>query len=310
MPTRRAALSLLLATPALAAAPPTPPLREDWHDPARGRTLPMLLRLPVGEAPAPLVLVSHGLGGSREGLAYLGEALAGAGFAALHVQHPGTDESLLRGPLDRRLAFAAAATDAGRALDRLRDTAFVLDEIVRRPALAARIDGTRIGIAGHSYGAWLVQHMLGQRLPGGDRGLTLPDPRLSAGIALSPMPPEGLPPRLAFARVAVPVLHVTGTLDHGWIGGTDAAARRVPYDAITAPGVLAGAAHTSFAGEPGVGARWEDATYHPRTAGLAVAFLRAVWRREASARDFLQAGAPGLLAEADRLESKGLGSLG
>lgn len=306
---RRALLSLLLATPALAAASP---LRESWRDATRDRTLPVLLRLPAEGSPAPLVLVSHGLGGSREGLAYLGEALAEAGFAALHVQHPGTDESLLRGA-DRQLAFAAAATDANRALDRLRDIVFVLDEIARRPALTARLDLTRTGIAGHSYGAWLVQHMLGQRLPGGDRGLVLPEPRLSAGIALSPMPPEGLPARLAFARVAAPMLHVTGTQDRSWIDGTGAEARRIPYDAIAAPGVLAvldGAAHGSFAGEPGAGARWEDPTYHARTAGLAVAFLRTVWRREAAARQLLQSGAPGLLAGGDRLESKGLGSLG
>lgn len=306
---RRIALALpaLLATPAMAAPAP---IRQDWADPARNRALPMLIRPPAGQGPAPAVLVSHGLGGSREGLAYLGEALAEAGFLVLHMQHPGTDDSLWRGAPDRRLSFAAAASDAGRALDRLRDVIFVLDEIPRRPDLAARIDMDRIGIAGHSYGAWLVQHMLGQRLPGGDRGMALPDPRLSAGIAISPMPAEGLPQRLAFSRVTAPILHVTGTEDRGFIGGTSPADRRIPYDSIPAPGVLAvlaGAAHGSFAGEPGAGGRWEETTYQARVAGLAVAFLRALWREDEAARRALQDGMPGLLASGDRLESKGWG---
>ncbi|MDJ0387613.1 acetylhydrolase [Roseomonas sp. E05] len=285
--------------------------RQDWTDPARDRTLPVLLRWPEeGRGPVPLVLVSHGLGGSREGLAYLGEALATAGFAALHLQHPGTDDSLWRGAADRRLSFAAAISDARRALDRLQDAIFVLDEVQRRPELAGRVDPARLGIAGHSYGAWLVQHMLGERIPGGDRGLTLPDPRLSAGIALSPVPSAGLPPALAFARVKAPMLHVTGTLDDTWVDGTRAAERRIPFDAIAAPGALAvleGATHASFAGEAGAGARWEEATYHPRVAGLAVTFLRGLWRDDAAARQFLREGAPELLAPGDVLETKGLG---
>ncbi|HWL80574.1 MAG TPA: acetylhydrolase [Roseomonas sp.] len=302
------ALPFLLAATAVQAQEAE---RQDWTDPARDRTLPVLLRWPdEAGGPVPLVLVSHGLGGSREGLAYLGEALAASGFAALHIQHPGTDDSLWRGAGDRRLSFAAAISDAGRALDRLQDAIFVLDELPRRPELAGRVDLARLGIAGHSYGAWLVQHMLGERIPGGDRGLALPDRRLSAGIALSPVPSAGLPPQLAFARVKAPMLHVTGTQDDTWVDGTRAADRRIPFDAIAAPGVLAvleGATHASFAGEAGAGARWEEATYHPRTAGLAVAFLRALWRQDAAARQFLREGAPGLLAPGDVLETKGLG---
>ncbi len=312
MLTRRSALALpaLLLSRAAGAATIT---RQDWEDAARQRSLPVLLRLPQApegsQGPLPLVIISHGLGGSREGLAYLGEGLSQGGIAALHVQHPGTDDSLWRGNANRQASFAAAASDAGRALDRLRDIVFLLDSIPRRPELAGRVDARRTGIAGHSYGAWLVQHMLGQRLPGGDRGLTLPEPRLSAGIALSPMPPEGLPPRLAFARVVAPMLSITGSEDHSWIGGVRAEARRVPFDSITAPGALAvlqGAGHASFAGEPGIGGRWEEDSYHNRAAGLALAFLRALWLGDAAARAFLRDGAPGLLAAGDRLERKGL----
>lgn len=301
--------ALALPAAARAAAPPAALLRQDWRDAARDRTLPVLLRLPPGNRPAPLLIVSHGLGGSREGLAYLGAALAAGGIAALHVQHPGTDDSLWRDVPNPRPGLAAAASDAGRALDRLHDILFLLDSLAGRRDIAPRLDLGRTGIGGHSYGAWLTQHMLGERLPGGDRGLALPDPRLSAGVALSPMPPEGLPPRLAFARLAVPMLYVTGTADHSWIGGTSAASRRIPFDATGGPAALAilqGATHASFAGESGVGERWEDATYHARTAGLAVAFLRGLWLGDAEARSLLRSGATGLLAAGDRLETRGL----
>ncbi|ONG56314.1 acetylhydrolase [Pseudoroseomonas deserti] len=313
MLTRRATLVAPLALPFLAlpaAAAPPRILREEWRDAARDRRLPVLLRLPDTPGPAPLMIVSHGLGGSREGLAYLGQALAEAGILTVHLQHPGTDDSLWRGVPDRRANLLAAASDANRALDRLLDVRFALDSLAAAPSLKGRVDTGRIGIGGHSYGAWLVQHMLGQRLPGGDRGLALPDPRLSAGIALSPMPPEGLPPRLAFARVTAPLLHVTGSQDHSWLGGTSAEARRIPYDATSGPAALAvlqGATHAAFAGETGVGGSWEDATYHPRSAGLAVAFLRSLWLGDAASGAFLRAGAPGLLAAGDRLETRGLG---
>ena len=200
--TRRALLSALAlaATPAAAAAD----RREVWRDAARARDVPVLLRLPDAAGPRPVVVVSHGLGGSREGLAYLGRAFAGAGFVAVHLQHAGTDSAIWQGGGP---GLAAAALDPSNALARLQDGIFAVGEVLRRgglagDALTGRVDAARIAVAGHSYGAWTVQHLLGQLLPGGDRGLGLPDARLRAGIALSPSPPRGLPPRAAFADEA------------------------------------------------------------------------------------------------------------
>ncbi|MBL6455704.1 acetylhydrolase [Belnapia sp. T6] len=302
---RRRPLLLAALLPRPAAAEPV--IEEGWTDPTRGRTLPVLIRLPEGAAPAPVVLVSHGLGGSREGLAYLGRALAGAGFVAIHIQHPGTDASLWQGRGDFS-ALGAAALDPGQALARLRDGVFALDEIGRRESLRGRVDTGRLAVAGHSYGAWVVQHLLGQRLPGGEHGLALPDRRLKAGIALSPIPPRGLPARYAFGRIATPMLHVTGTEDRGAIDGATPADREAPFHAISgapqALAVLAGANHAAFADEPAAGPRWGDPTYHARTAGLAVLFLRAMLLGDGAARAALRDGAPGLLAPGDRLDCK------
>lgn len=292
-------------------------LDEVWTDAARdGRALPVRLRLPPPDVPPPWppVVISHGLGGSRAGLAYLGRALSEAGFLAVHIQHPGTDSSLWQGAADLRSAMAAAALDAGQALARLQDGIFALDELERRGGegapgpLSGRVDVSRMAAAGHSYGAWTVQHLLGQRLPGGDRGLPLPDARLRAGVLLSPIPQRGLPPRLAFGRIAVPLLHVTGTADHGYIEGARPEDRLQPFRSVSGvPQVLAvlgGATHGAFADEAAAGGRWADPTYHGRTAALAVAFLRTVLLGDASAAQVLRSGASGLLAPGDRFELK------
>lgn len=308
-----AAPALMTITPALAASTlATSTHRQDWRDPARNRTIPVLIRLPAGTAPAPLVLLSHGLGGSREGLAYLGEALAAAGYIAVHLQHHGSDAAIWQGAADPRTAMAGAALNPATALARLNDVGFALDHLLagRAPLLHGRIDPARIAIAGHSYGAWTVTHMLGERLPLGGAGLDLPDRRLRAGIALSPIPPLSLPglgiPAGVFEPVAAPILHMTGTRDSG-MGVPDWRARTSAYRGATAPAALAvldGATHAAFAGEAEIGGYWNEPTYQPRIARLSRLFLDAVLRTDEDARIVLLHG--GGLAPPDTLESKGL----
>jgi predicted dienelactone hydrolase len=307
---RRRALLALAAAPLCAAAADDAWIDDVWTDPARHRSLPIRLRAPAAPGPRPAVILSHGLGGSRAGLAYLGHALAEAGFWAIHLQHPGTDSSIWQGVADRRTAFAAAALDIGQALARLQDGIFALDEIARRSAngagpLRGRVDLSRLAAAGHSYGAWTVQHLLGQRIPGGDRGLHLPETRLKAGIILSPIPPQGLPPRLAFARISAPMLHVTGTEDRTFLDGASPEDREIPFRSITTHpqvlAVLSGATHAAFADEAAAGSRWGESAYHARTAALAVLFLRATLLEDAEARQAMAT----TISEGDRLETKG-----
>ncbi len=309
---RRTLLSAAAACTAGAAdAAPAPPSRLAWRDAARNRTVPVLIRRPAasilaGAGPAPLVLLSHGLGGTREGLAYLSAALATAGYVAVHLQHHGSDAAIWQGASDTRGAMGAAAMSPGAAAARLGDVVFALDHLLagEEPLLRGAIDPARIAVAGHSYGAWTVSHMLGERLPLGGWGLSLPDRRLQAGIALSPIPPLpipvfGVPASVAFGGISAPILHVTGAPD--W------RARTVGFRTATAPGVLAvldGAVHASFAGEAEIGGRWNDPTYQPRVAGLCRLFLDAVLREDAAARVALLRGDG--LAPRDTVEGKGL----
>lgn len=300
--------TLLGAATASAVLPiqAVPPLRTEWRDAARGRTIPVLIRAPIHTDPAPLVLLSHGLGGSRDGLAYLGEALAASGYVAIHLQHHGSDTAIWQGAADPRAAMAAAARDIRAALARLQDIGFALDRVTGGQEPGLRIDPGRIAIAGHSYGAWTVSHMLGERLPLGGLGLGLPDRRLRAGIALSPIPPLGVPAEQAYREMSAPILHVTGTQDLG-MGVADWHARTLGYHNADAPGFLAvleGANHAAFAGEEVIGGHWNDPTFQGRTAMVSRLFLDTVLRGNTAARAALLDGAG--LAPGDVYECKGL----
>ena len=266
--------------------------RQDWHDAARGRTVPVLLRWPDAEGPVPAVVVSHGLGGSREGLAYLGRALAQAGFLALHLQHPGSDRAVWEGQANPAEAMAGAVRDPGVALARLQDVPFALDELFRRHP--RRVDPARLAIAGHSFGAWTAQHALGQALPVPIPGL--PEPRLRAGVLLSPVPGREVP-RLAALRA--PLLHVTGTEDRTMLDGAGPEERLAVFRAAQGvpqvAAVLRGATHLAFAGAEEAGAGRAGTAFHARTAALAVLFLRATLLGESAAAQRLSGDLTGLL---------------
>ncbi len=229
--TRRSALALLGAGawPAVRAAPPG--LTGEWTDAARARRVPWLLRLPAAGGPWPLVVYSHGLGGSRDGGALWGQAWADAGIAVLHLQHPGSDFETLR----QGLRALRAAANAQQLLARVADVRFALDEVVRRAAAAegpwSTLRADAVGVAGHSFGAVTTQAVAGQRYPNGQ---SVDEPRPRAFIAFSPSPAAGSAVR-AFAGVTRPFLAVTGSLDGDPFGSyTTGEPRAAIHDALPA----------------------------------------------------------------------------
>ena len=256
MVVRRLLLKSTLLLPLSApASPAAAEIRDDsWFNVARQRVLPWRLRLPGGDKPCPLVLYSHGLGGSREGGQAWGSAWADSGIAVLHLQHPGSDIEVLRS--GGRSLQAAASSD--QFVERLMDLRFAISEVQRRADAGEapwnRIRADAIGVAGHSFGALTTQAVAGQRYPGVD-GLS--DPRPRAFTALSPSLPIGvkMSPNEAFAGVVRPFFALTGSLDSSPIQRDQAAAQRAGvYDALP-PGQrallwLKGANHQTFGGGP------------------------------------------------------------
>ncbi|MFO7899612.1 MAG: dienelactone hydrolase, partial [Planctomycetota bacterium] len=124
-------------------------------DKGRERRLPLCVHLPVKDAAAPVVLFSHGLGGSRKGCAYLGKHWAARGYVAVFVQHPGSDTSVWKEvPPGERMAAIKRAASARNFLLRVRDIPAVLDQLGRWNAaeghpLRGRLDLDRVGMSGH-----------------------------------------------------------------------------------------------------------------------------------------------------------------
>ncbi len=208
---------------------------ESWTDSERSRSLPMRLRWPAGAAPCAAVVFSHGLGGSREGGDAWGRAWQAAGFAVLHVQHPGSDTDTLRAGM---LAMRRAAS-AEQLIARSADMRFVLDEIGRRARAGdtpcARIRGDAIGAAGHSFGAQTVQALAGMRYGRATPGLE--EPRFKAFIAFSPA--LGRNDRSSaehqMGAVTRPFLCITGSRDDDPLGSARTGEDRARvYDGLPA----------------------------------------------------------------------------
>jgi len=284
---------------------------DGWTDPRRERHVPLRIRWPDGDAACALVLHSHGLGGSRSGGDVWGEAWREAGFAVVHVQHPGSDTAVLRSGM----AALRSAASAEQLRVRIADVQFVLDEVERRYGQGdtswRRMRLGAIGMSGHSFGAHTVQALAGQRYPVPAEGAA--DSRLKAFIAFSPSPGTVAN---AFSGVTRPFLAITGSHDSDPLrhsmSGEDRA--RV-YDALP-PGRrallwLAGADHMTFAGNGGqrLRARFgllkregvaaeNELQHHQRVAAITTLWWRAHLLGDAAALAALRS--PTGLGEGDR----------
>lgn len=101
--------------------------------------------------PHPLVLLSHGYGGSWRNLNWLAGELAGKGYVVVAPNHPGTTT------LDMQ------ASQASRLWQRPRDISRTLTAVLDDPALGGEIDARRIAVIGHSLGGWAAIELAGGR---------------------------------------------------------------------------------------------------------------------------------------------------
>lgn len=283
------------------AAPATPePLDLAVKDAERDRVLPIRVYLPAALKPAPVVLFSHGLGGSCQNNPYLGKHWSARGYAVVFVQHPGSDESVWRGqrPAQIPAAMRQAASPQNFLL-RVADIPAVLDQLTRwNPleghALRGRLDLTRVGMSGHSFGAVTTQAVSGQSLPVG--GARFTDPRIKAAIMMSPSVPAAGNAERAFGNVKLPWLLMTGTKDIARIGGMtiggDLDSRLGVYPALP-PGdkyelVLKDAEHGAFSERalPGEG-REQNPNHHRAILALSTAFWDAFLKGDAEAKTWL-----------------------
>lgn len=194
-----------------------------WVDRDRQREVLAKLYLPPASSrrePVPLVIFSHGMGGSREGYSYLGANWAARGYASLHVQHAGSDSSLWSGNPINMVSRLQSAANETEAVNRVRDLGFALDAVLADPQLAGVIDPARILAAGHSYGANTALLAAGAEFSRPQGNLTYRDSRVLGAVIISAPPFHGeTDPESVVRTIGIPTLHITATGDEIKIPG-------------------------------------------------------------------------------------------
>ncbi len=286
-------------------------LEQSWHDDARNRDVPVKIYYPktgAGSESAifPIIIFSHGLGGSREGYGYLGEHWASCGYISVHLQHHGSDKDVMHGLRPLKALREAAAVPAN-AISRPRDVTFAIDRLTMLNAdpafpLHGQLDLLRVGVAGHSFGAFTTMAVAGTHLPIlGEENRYL-DPRIKAAIAMST--PTTQDTDAAFDEVKIPVFHMTGTKDESpgrrrssetdpVIGDTQASERLRPYlHTQHAPAyllVFEGGDHMVFSGRL-TGSRPTDRQFQALILSGSTAFWDAWLKDDPDALRWLETG--------------------
>jgi predicted dienelactone hydrolase len=289
---------------------------QDWQDGQRGRSLPIKLYLPQsGSAPFPIVIFSHGLGGSREAAIYLGEYWSQRGYFCVFVQHPGSDSGVWKPALgsgrEAMMQRMKEAANGKNAVDRAQDIKFVLDELARRnredPMFKGKLQLNEIALAGHSFGAGTTLAIAGQNFG----QASVKDDRVKAAIYLCPPVTQRAKASSAsgYSNIQIPGLLMTGTEDVSPIGETKAEDRRVPYDGIKSPHQylvnFIGANHSTFGGTAMRRASDSDERFHEMIDVVTTKFLDANLKNDASAGQWLDSAAmPTYLGKAAILERK------
>jgi dienelactone hydrolase len=282
-----------------------------WMDAARQREVLARLYAPAAKdkaSPVPLVVFSHGIGGSREGYTYIGKYLAANGIAALHVQHVGSDRSLWFGNPLQMVGRLQDAAKESEAINRTKDVRFALDQVFADAALKPLLDAQRIAAAGHSYGANTTLLLSGARVQRAGGAMDLADPRIKAAVIISAPPfyGEGDPAQI-LKSINVPSLHITATGDEIKIPGYYSAAQdRVAVYEATAPAqgkllaVFKEGSHSMFTDRLGTGGEALNPQVKKATRELMLAFFQQVFAGQREALSAWPAQHQSLVARYER----------
>jgi predicted dienelactone hydrolase len=272
------------------------------HDARRDKDLHLRVFYPEATGRYPVIVFSHGAGGSQNCCEELTQHWASYGYVVLQPTHE--DSAVQRRDAgEENVRFMQVVRDALKDPklweSRPRDISFLLDSLneleKRIPPLADKMDEAHMGVGGHSMGSFTTEALAGALvdLPG-KSGTSLADPRVKAALCLSPQGPGqvGLS-ESSFRTMHLPFLGITGSLDS--LGPlANAAWHKQPF-ALSPPGdkyhvFIEGANHMSFITahtlQPGKAQQAESILAYTNSAALA--FWDAYLKNDSSAKAYLQ----------------------
>lgn len=273
------------------------------HDAARNKDLRVVAVYPRETGAYPVLVFSHGFGASSRYYSTLSRYWASHGYVVLLPTHadslslrPGGENWIGVGE-DIREMFR----DPEAWVNRPKDVSFLLDCLPQleeqAPDLAGKMDAEKIGVGGHSFGAYTAQVIGGATLtlPGQAQPVSLADNRVKAVLMLSGQGPGqmGLTDG-SWQNFRLPAMSMTGSLDRGALGQAPEWRRRAfelcpPGDKYLV--FIEGASHFSFNDLVGPLASLEQPQREAISGYIRIASL-AFWdaylKGEAAAKDYLQ----------------------
>ena len=221
------------------------------RDAERGKDVAISVEYPTRPGAYPLIIFSHGFGARPNAYVGLSSHWASQGYVVIRPAH--TDAGRLQLSNAERAWLDQTPADWR---NRVRDITAILDGLDRLeesyPELKGKIDRAKIGVGGHSYGAFTAMLLGGARtFPG---ATSYADARVKAIVAMSPQGPSemfGLTAE-SWKGVRLPALFMTGTMDGGISENETPEWRRQAFELAPTGDkwlvVLEGARHGSFTG--------------------------------------------------------------
>lgn len=186
------------------------------------RQVPIKIYYPQASGLFPVIIFSHGSGGSKNAFSYLGRFWASHGYISIHPTHFGSDKSVFQS--GGRDALENSSKDPQQWRDRAGDISFLIDSLKQLerniPPLTQKIDYSHIGVSGHSYGAYTAILIAGALVDIPQQpNITFQDERACAflGISSQGSGTYGLT-KSSWNEIQAPVMTVSGTKETGGKG--------------------------------------------------------------------------------------------
>lgn len=191
----------------------------------------------------PVVVISHGLGSTRQSYTYLANYLASSGFAVVAIEHEGSNNEQLTALLEGRTSEVVPDQEFHR---RPQEVSLTLDALTQIQAgatpLPIALDLSRIGVVGQSFGGYTALALAGARVDRGTLAAECPpevltfNPSLLLQCQAAALDPPDRPPQDDRVK-SILVMNPVGSVLFGPAG----------YQRITVPVMMVGSAVDTIA---------------------------------------------------------------